>query len=127
MSFKPKWDGSTRGEEGAQSHRNLHIQSSKKFPKCDIKLAMAAKSFGVYVKPIEDLQLIESLLNSPMKTQDKAQRINNNTLDNRLSFMANAQDPTQHATPVKASIIMPMQQQETVNPFEDLVKDIGSA
>jgi hypothetical protein len=41
--------------------------SSKKFPKCDIKLAMAAKSFGVKVRPIEDLELINSMLNSPEK------------------------------------------------------------
>jgi len=41
--------------------------SSKKFPKCDIKLAMAAKSFGVKVRPIEDLELINSMLSSPEK------------------------------------------------------------
>jgi hypothetical protein len=50
---------------------------------------MAARNFGVYVKPIEDLDLINSLLDnsSPSKKH-------NITVDNRMSFMANAYDIT---------------------------------
>jgi hypothetical protein len=50
---------------------------------------MAAKSFGVMVRPIEDMDLINSMLSSPEKKQVTLN--NNNMIDNRGSFLANAQ------------------------------------
>jgi hypothetical protein len=82
---------------------------------------MAAKSFGVMVRPIEDMDLINSMLSSPEKKQVTLN--NKNMIDNRSSFLANAQDPTQLATPVKKSSFV----ENSDNPLEDLVRDIGSA
>ena len=82
---------------------------------------MAAKSFGVMVRPIEDMDLINSMLSSPEKKQVTLN--NKNMIDNRSSFLANAQDPTQLGTPVKKSSFV----ENSDNPLEDLVRDIGSA
>jgi len=82
---------------------------------------LAAKSFGVMVRPIEDMELINSMLSSPEKKQVTLN--NNNMIDNRGSFLANAQDRTQLATPVKKNSFV----ENPDNPLEDLVRDIGSA
>lgn len=86
QSFKPKWDASTSKIKGPSTLAQSNIK--KKFPKCDIKLAIAAKSFGLMVRPIEDLDLIHSMLSSPEKKQVTLN--NDNMIDNRVSFLANA-------------------------------------
>jgi hypothetical protein len=48
-------------------------------------------------------------------------------LDNRPSFLANAQDPTQLATPVKLKGSLVDTSFNPENPLEDLVSHIGSA
>ncbi len=73
------------------------------------------------VRPIEDLDLIHSMLSSPEKKQVTLN--NDNMIDNRVSFLANTQEPTQLATPVKRSSFV----ENSENPIDGLVREIGSA